>query len=347
MAQPLTGSAYARAGVSIAAGNRTVALMRDAVRGTYGPQVLAGIGSFGGLFDASSLAAMDSPVLVASTDGVGTKVSLAAQAGRYESVGRDLVNHCINDILVQGARPLFFLDYVAAARLEPEKAATLVAGCATACKEAGCALLGGETAEMPGVYAAGEFDLAGTIVGVVERRSILPRKGIQAGDVLVGLASSGPHTNGYSLIRKIFAGVPLDTVFPELGISLADALLTPHRPYLDLLMPLLQTNPSAIKGLVHVTGGGFVENVPRILPDGCGAVIQRGSWPVPPLFDLIQRRGRVGADEMYQVFNMGIGMIAIVDRGDVQTLQTAIGEPTWVVGEVVAGERRVLLACLA
>ncbi|MDP3047360.1 MAG: phosphoribosylformylglycinamidine cyclo-ligase [Chloroflexota bacterium] len=343
MAQPLTGSAYASAGVSIAAGNRAVELMRDAIRSTYGPQVLAGIGSFGGLFDASGLSSMDSPVLVASSDGVGTKVRLAAQAGRYESLGHDLVNHCVNDILVQGARPLFFLDYVAAARLEPEKVAALVAGCATACKQAGCALLGGETAEMPGVYADGEFDLAGTIVGVVERRRILPRKDIQPGDVLVGLASSGPHTNGYSLIRKVFASIRLDTVFPELGTSLADALLAPHRSYLGLLTPLLQKNPSPIKGLIHLTGGGFIENIPRILPTGCGAVIHRDSWPLPPLFDLIQRRGRVDKDEMYQVFNMGIGMIAIVGPGDVRSLQAAIGEVTWVVGEVVPGECKVRL----
>lgn len=343
MAQPLNGSAYASAGVSISAGNRAVDLMRDAVRGTYGPEVLAGIGSFGGLFDASGLSSMDSPVLVASTDGVGTKVSLAAQIGRLESLGHDLVNHCVNDILVQGARPLFFLDYVAAARLEPEKVAALVAGCAAACKLAGCALLGGETAEMPGVYAPGELDLAGTIIGVVERRFILPRKDIRPGDVLVGLASSGPHTNGYSLIRKVFAGVPLDTVFPELGASLADVLLAPHRSYLSLLTPLLRKTPSPVKGLVHLTGGGFIENIPRILPGDCGAVVHRGSWPVPPLFDLIQSRGRIDKDEMYQVFNMGIGMIAIVDPGDVRGLQAAIGEPTWVVGEVVGGECKVRL----
>ena len=233
--------AYALAGVNIDAGNRAVALMKDAVRSTYTPNVLAGIGAFGGLFDASALQSMSGPILVASTDGVGTKVRMAAAAGRYEGIGADIVNHCINDILVQGASPMFFLDYFATARLDPEIAAQVVQGISSACRESGCVLLGGETAEMPGVYAEGEFDLAGTIVGVVEREQVLPCSDLHPGDLLVGLASSGPHTNGFSLIRQVFAEVSLDTVFPELGKPLADMLLVPHRSYLPLLKPVLST----------------------------------------------------------------------------------------------------------
>ena len=271
-------SDYASSGVDIDAGNRAVNLMKDAVKSTYTPSVLAGIGSFGGLFDVSALKEMKSPVLVASTDGVGTKVKLAASAGRYRGIGHDIVNHCIDDILVQGARPLFFMDYFATSKLDPEQTAEVVTGIAEACKEAGMALLGGETAEMPGVYQPNEFDLAGTIVGVLERDDILPRANIKAGDVLIGLKSSGPHTNGYSLIRKIFADTSLESVIPELGCSLADALLAPHRSYYPVLYPLL----SHVKALAHITGGGFIENIPRILPDNLDAKIQIGSWTVPP-----------------------------------------------------------------
>ena len=238
---------YAATGVNIDAGNRAVELMRDSVKSTYGPEVLAGIGAFGGLFNAAALKSMRDPVLVASTDGVGTKVKLAAQAGRYGSIGHDIVNHCINDILVQGAQPLFFLDYIASSKIDPEMIASVVTGISAACREAGCALLGGETAEMPGVYQPHEFDVAGTIVGVVDRSNILPRTDqLRAGDVLIGLRSSGPHTNGYSLIRKIFEDVSLDTIFPDLGMSLADALLAPHRSYLPLIQSALSTQRSAL-----------------------------------------------------------------------------------------------------
>lgn len=340
----MSDSAYTASGVDIASGNRAVELMRDAVRATYGPEVLAGIGAFGGLFDASTLKGMDSPVLVASADGVGTKVKLAAQVGQYASIGHDIVNHCINDILVQGARPLFFLDYIASSKLNPEMVAEVVQGMAAACQAAGCALLGGETAEMPGVYAPGEFDVAGTIVGVVERANILPRPDVQSGDVLIGFRSSGPHTNGYSLIRKIFEGMSLNTVFPELGLSLADALLTPHRSYLPILQSAVSRQPSAIKALAHLTGGGFLENIPRILPEGVGAKIRLGSWPVPPLFQLIQQRGEVDPEEMYRVFNMGIGMVVVVAPENVSTLQAALPEETFVIGELVMGEKKVTLA---
>lgn len=334
---------YANSGVSIDAGNRAVELMREAVRSTYGPEVLSGIGAFGGLYDAAALKDMKSPVLVASTDGVGTKVKLASAAGRYRSIGHDIVNHCIDDILVQGARPLFFLDYFATSRLDPQVVAEVVAGAAEACRAAGMALLGGETAEMPGVYAEGEFDLAGTIVGVVEREAALPRPDVRPGDLLVGLRSSGPHTNGYSLIRRVFADVPLDTVFPELGIPLADALLEPHRSYLNLLWPIVSSPSSPVKALAHLTGGGFLENIPRVLPEGVGAVIRRGSWPVPPLFDLIQSRGGVDTLEMHRVFNMGIGMVAVVAAEAADDFRAALGEPTWIIGELVPGEQKVIL----
>ncbi len=332
-------STYASAGVSIEAGNRAVNLMRAAVKSTYGPEVLAGIGSFGGLFSAVALKGMQEPVLVASTDGVGTKVKLAVQAGRYESIGHDIVNHCINDILVQGARPLFFLDYIASSKLNPEMVASVVGGMAAACCAAGCALLGGETAEMPGVYQPNEFDVAGTIIGVVERANMLPRSEVQAGDVLIGLKSSGPHTNGYSLIRKIFEGVSLETVFDELGAPLADALLAPHRAYLTLL----EADLGCVKALAHLTGGGFIENIPRVLPDSLNASIQLGSWPVPPLFSLIQQRGEVETEEMYRVFNMGIGMVAIVDRAKVAEFQAALTEETFVIGELTPGNKVVVL----
>jgi phosphoribosylformylglycinamidine cyclo-ligase/phosphoribosylamine--glycine ligase/phosphoribosylformylglycinamidine cyclo-ligase len=318
--------------------------MRDAVRSTYGPEVLAGLGAFGGLFDLAGLGQMAAPVLVASTDGVGTKVKLAAQAGRYESIGHDIVNHCLNDILVSGGRPLFFLDYIAAAKLDPQLAARVVSGMAAACRAAGCALLGGETAEMPGVYAPGEFDVAGTMVGVVERDQILPRADLRPGDVLLGLRSSGPHTNGYALIRQVFAGVAPDTVFPELGLPLVDALLAPHRAYGSLLLPVLARGaPGAIKALVHLTGGGWLDNIPRVLPDGLGAVVRHDAWSVPPLFQMIQARGRVPLLEMYRVFNMGIGMLVVARPESVPALQAAIAEETFVVGELVAGARAVRL----
>jgi len=338
-ALPLTPVTYAHAGVDIEAGNRAVDLMRAAVKSTYGAEVLAGIGAFGGLFDAAALKGMTAPVLVASTDGVGTKVKLAAQAGRYASIGHDIVNHCINDILVQGARPLFFLDYFATARLEPEVVAQVVTGIAAACREARCALLGGETAEMPGVYQPNEFDVAGTIIGVLERAEMLPRPSLQAGDVLVGLRSSGPHTNGYSLLRQIFADTPLDTVFPELGVSLAEALLAPHRSYLNVVGPHLRQ----VKALAHLTGGGLLENLPRVLPDGVGARVALAHWPRVPLFQLIQQRGQIATEEMFRVFNMGVGMIAIVAPAEVDAFRAALGEETWVVGELVAGEKKVAL----
>jgi len=311
--------------------------MKDAVNATHGPEVLAGIGSFGGLYSAASIKEMSSPVLVASTDGVGTKVILAAESKRFHGIGQDIVNHCINDILVQGAHPLFFMDYFASSHLNPEQLAEIVRGMASACQDAGCALLGGETAEMPGVYAEGHFDVVGTIVGAVERSATLPKADIKPNDLLLGIASSGPHTNGYSLIRHIFADTPLETVYPELGIPLMDALLAPHRSYLPLFADLLAEVQSPISALIHVTGGGFIENIPRVLPDGLGARLHLNAWPIPPLFEIIQHIGNVEEAEMYHVFNMGLGMIAVVPPDKVTTVQVAIPEKTWIIGEVVNG----------
>ena len=325
-------SAYGSSGVDIDAGNRALELMKDSVRATYTDAVLAGIGSFGGLFDVSSLKQMDHPVLVASTDGVGTKVKLAASYGRFRGIGHDIVNHCINDILVQGAKPLFFLDYFATSQLKPKQTAEVVTGIAEACQEAKMALLGGETAEMPGVYQPNEFDVAGTIVGVLERNEILPRPTIQEGDLLIGLTSSGPHTNGYSLIRKILENTSLDP-------SLVDTLLAPHRSYFNLLYPQL----SNLKALVHITGGGFIENIPRLLPENLNAVIHRNAWQIPSIWNLIQQKGNISTEEMYRVFNMGIGMLAILDKSWADDFQAAISEPTFVIGELVKGEQKVVL----
>jgi phosphoribosylformylglycinamidine cyclo-ligase/phosphoribosylamine--glycine ligase/phosphoribosylformylglycinamidine cyclo-ligase len=344
---PSPSSAYAASGVNIDAANEAVRLMKAAVQATYTPNVLAGIGSFGGLFDASPLKAMRSPVLVASTDGVGTKVKLAAQFGRFEGIGHDIVNHCVNDILVQGATPLFFLDYIASSRLDPRQVASVVGGMAAACRAAGCALLGGETAEMPGVYADGAFDVAGTIIGVVEREAMLPRVDeIKPGDVLIGLASSGPHTNGYSLIRKVFGdqesplpvggkGIGARTL-PAAGhlsqTTVLDALLAPHRSYLSMIQHVRAAAP--VKALAHITGGGFVENIPRVLPDGVRAEIDYNVWPMPPIFELIQELGHIGNDEMHRVFNCGLGMVIVAGPAHAAVIQQAIGEPSWVIGVI-------------
>jgi phosphoribosylamine--glycine ligase/phosphoribosylformylglycinamidine cyclo-ligase len=332
-------SAYTKAGVNIDAGNRAVNLIRQTVKSTFNPDVLTDIGSFSGLFDAKNLVSMKGPVLVASTDGVGTKVKFATALGRYRGVGVDIVHHCINDILVQGARPLFFLDYYASSRLYPEILAEIVEGIAEACRAAGCALLGGETAEMPGVYREGECDIAGTIVGVVERNNILPKKDICAGDRLIGLTSSGAHTNGYSLLRQVFEGEDMYQRIPGSDITIADALLAPHRSYLDLLVPLIESPDSLIKGLAHITGGGFIENIPRILPKHLGAVVQTGAWEIPALFRWVQECGQIDKMEMWRVFNMGIGMLVVVAEKDVAALQAAVAEPTFVVGEIVADDQ--------
>ena len=338
------GSAYAAAGVDIDAGNKAVELMRDAVRSTYGPEVLLGIGAFGGLFEASRIKEMAQPVLVGSTDGVGTKTVVASALGSYETLGQDIVNHCINDILVQGAEPLFFFDYVAIPELEPEMIARIVGGVAMACREAGCAILGGETAEMPGVYAPGQLDLVGTIVGLVDRAEIIDGSTIVPGDVLVGLPSAGLHTNGFSLVRSVFTRADYEQHTQILGRPLGEALVEPHLSYLPHVRALRQV--VTIKGLVHITGGGFVDNIPRILPRGTRVTVDRAAWQVPPLFQLIERVGAVDHDEMYRVFNMGIGMIAIVSADEVGAVVDAMGGQASPIGEVashVTGEIVTLL----
>jgi phosphoribosylaminoimidazole synthetase/phosphoribosylamine--glycine ligase len=344
----VTLRSYAAAGVDIAEGTRAVERMRTDVERTLTPAVLRGVGSFGGVIDLSAAAGMTEPVLVASTDGVGTKVELAARLGRVRSVGMDIVNHCIDDVLVQSARPLFFLDYIAASVLDADVVADVVSGMAEACSAAGCALLGGETAEMPGVYAPGAFDVAGTLVGIAERARLLPRDDIAAGHVLIGLASSGPHTNGYSFLRRLFEWFPMDATPAGLDRPLGEALLEPHRSYLDVLGPLLDSPAgTAVAALAHITGGGLPENLPRVLPDGVDARIHLGSWPTPPLFALV-RDLAVGVDteELHTILNMGIGMVIVCPPDRAREVRDAIAEETWIIGELVPGTpggRRVIL----
>ena len=336
-------NAYAAAGVDIDAKSKAFALMTEAVRSTYGPEVLLGIGAFGGLYDAERLKKMRAPVLVASTDGVGTKTMIAKALGSYATLGWDIVNHCVNDILVQGAEPLFFMDYIAVPALEAEVIAAIVGGVAAACREAGCALLGGETAEMPGVYAPGQMDLVGTIIGLVEREEMITGSTIVPGDILIGLPSSGLHTNGYSLVRRIFGPESFTAHADLLGRSLGEALVEPHRSYLPHFRAIRQV--ARIKGMAHLTGGGFVDNIPRILPANTAVVVERGAWEVPQLFQLIERVGRVDHQEMYRVFNMGIGMVLIVAPGEVQAVIGAVKGEVWVIGQVVPleGAERVVL----
>jgi phosphoribosylformylglycinamidine cyclo-ligase len=321
---------YKQSGVDIDAGNEVVRRIRSLAKATFTPGVLSDIGSFGGLFSLSSTGLQD-PVLVSSADGVGTKLRVAFMTGVHGTIGRDLVNHCVNDILVQGAVPLFFFDYLATGRLDPDVAVQIVEGLAGACRENGCALLGGETAEMPGFYADGEYDVAGFIVGAVERAKLIDGRTIQSGDVLIGLPSSGLHTNGYSLARRIafdVAGLGVHDVVPELATTIGEALLRPHRSYLPVIRPLLGTG--IIKGMAHITGGGLTDNLPRILPDGHGAHIDRRKWRVPVLFEWLQRTGGVPVEDMLRTFNMGIGLIVVCGPGDAATVIERLagaGEP--------------------
>jgi phosphoribosylformylglycinamidine cyclo-ligase len=336
---------YRQSGVDIDAGNETVRRIKTLARSTFTPAVLSEIGSFGGLF-ALDPARYREPVLVSSADGVGTKLKVAFMLDRHDTIGEDLVNHCVNDILVQGATPLFFLDYLATGRLSPVVAEQVVNGVARGCRDNGCALIGGETAEMPGFYVDGEYDIAGFIVGVVERQSIVDGRQIAPGDVLIGLPSSGLHTNGYSLARRVLFDVAkLDPIahLSALGQSVGDALLATHRSYGRAVRPLLEA--ALIKGMAHITGGGITENLPRILPEGCGAVVSHAAWTVPPLFELIQQLGSVATPEMFRAFNMGIGLILVCaasQRARVQELLVLAGESGAVLlGEVEAGHRAV------
>jgi phosphoribosylformylglycinamidine cyclo-ligase len=336
---------YRASGVDIDAGNETVRRIKALAKSTFTPGVLSDIGSFGGLF-ALDRSRYQEPVLVASTDGVGTKLKVAFMTGRHDTVGADLVNHCVNDILVQGAEPLFFLDYLATGRLSPDVAEQVVAGVARGCRENGCALLGGETAEMPGFYADGEYDIAGTIVGVVEKSKVIDGRTIVAGDAVIGLPSAGLHTNGYSLARRVLfdvCGFAPDQVVAELGATAGAALLAPHRSYLSVVRPLISSN--LVKGMAHITGGGITENLPRILPDGTAAALTRDAWTVPPIFRLLQDRGGIAEDEMFRAFNMGIGLVIVcagAHAGRVVDALASAGEHPVRLGAIVAGSPSVL-----
>jgi len=332
------GYSYRDAGVDIQAGNEVVERIKPAVARTLRPEVLGGLGGFGGLFKLD-LEKYPDPVLVSGTDGVGTKLRLAFQMNKHDSIGQDAVAMCVNDILVQGAEPLFFLDYLAVGKVEPKRVAEVVGGVAKGCEMAGCALIGGETAEMPGFYAEDEYDIAGFSVGVVNRNQLIDGSKIQVGDVLIGLASTGLHSNGYSLARKIFETYPLNKVFPELGEALGEALLRPTRIYVKSILPLLPGGE--ILGMAHITGGGLTDNIPRVLPPGLGVRIDTSTWGHPPIFTLLQRLGDVAWPEMYRTFNMGVGFVIIVhpeDEGKVCQKLAKLGEKCFVMGSVVPGE---------
>ena len=345
---PPRGLTYKDAGVDIDAKMRAIQRIRLIARGTFKKGVLTEIGSFGGLYDLTAAGPFRRPVLVSSTDGVGTKLKVAIQTRNHKTVGMDLVNHCVNDILVQGAVPLFFLDYIAMGKVEGEVMLEVISGLARACRDAGCALIGGETAEMPDFYKPGEYDLAGFIVGVVEREHVIDGSRIASGDVLIGLPSSGLHTNGYSLARKVFferRSLKPDSPVTELGRTVAEELLQIHRTYLPALRGLIASG--VLYGMAHITGGGFTDNIPRILPRGLSARVDVGTWPVLPVFRYLQREGRIGDEEMYRTFNMGIGMVLVVPlhrEEEVTAHLDKMGEKHYRIGEIVRGNRRVIYA---
>jgi len=326
--------AYAAAGVSFDAGDRAIEQIAEAVKDTHTDAVVAGVGSFGGVFDLAGLG-MDQPLLVSSTDTCGTKTVLAAELGMWDGIGADIVNHGVNDVLVQGARPLFMLDTISAGRLDPDIVGTIVRSMAAACKINGCVLLGGETAEVPGLITPDGVDVAGTMVGAVDRHDLLPSPGVGAGDVLIGLASSGLHTNGYSLARKLGAAFGYDRPVPGSEVPLGEALLAPHRSYLAPLADALEAG--VVKALAHLTGGGFQDNIPRCLPVGLGARVDTSSWTTPPLFEWLQEAAGISSEEAHRIWNMGIGMVAIVSPDDVDTFCSAVPEATFVIGSVTDG----------
>jgi phosphoribosylformylglycinamidine cyclo-ligase len=335
---------YSDAGVDIDAATRATDKIKELARRTFNQRTLSEIGSFGGMFDGA-FPSLNHPVLVASADGVGTKLKIAFITGVHHTVGRDLVNHCVNDILVQGARPLFFLDYIATGKLQPEVVASVVEGVANGCRENGCVLLGGETAEMPDFYSAGEYDIAGFIVGVADREKIIDGRGIVPGDVLLALPSVGLHTNGYSLARKLFfevAGHDAGTRLDELGTTIGEALLREHVSYLKPLDGLLDSG--MIKGLAHITGGGLTDNIPRILPEGSAVEIEKGSWPVLPIFEVMQAVGNVSEAEMYRTFNMGAGMVIVAAAADREAVKSHLQKQdaaVYQIGRVIKGNREV------
>ena len=337
---------YADAGVDIAAGDEAVELMKDGVRATYRPEVIGDLGGFGGLF-ALDTKKYKEPVLVSGTDGVGTKLKLAFMANKHDTIGQDAVAMCVNDVLVQGAEPLFFLDYIAVDKVDSHKVANIVNGVARACKESGCALIGGETAEMAGFYAKNEYDIAGFCVGVVDKSKMITGDKVKMGDVLLGLPSSGVHSNGFSLVRKLcfdIKGFTMDTQIPEFGCTLGEKLLTPTRLYPKSCLPLIQKFD--LHGLVHITGSGFYGNVPRVLPKDCDALIDAGSWPMPIVFKKLQEWGNIDWKEMYTTFNIGIGMIMVVDPSEVEAVKAdlqARGEKYYEIGKIVPGHQNAVL----
>lgn len=341
MTKPIT---YSDAGVDIDAATRATDKIKELARQTFNQRTLSEIGSFGGMFDGA-FPNLKQPVLVASADGVGTKLKIAFLTCVHNTIGRDLVNHCVNDILVQGARPLFFLDYIATGKLLPDVVASIVEGIANGCRENGCVLLGGETAEMPDFYSAGEYDVAGFIVGIVDREKTIDGKQIVPGDVLLGLPSVGLHTNGYSLARKLFfevAGYQVNTRLDEMGMTIGEALLQPHLSYLKPLEGILDTG--MIKGLAHITGGGLTDNIPRILPSGASVEIDKGSWPILPVFTVMQQIGNVSEAEMYRTFNMGVGMVIVTSAAEAEKIKSHLeqrGDSVEEIGRVTEGNREV------
>ena len=337
--KPLT---YADAGVSFEAEAEAINRLKSLVQTTYRPEVLSDVGSFGGLF---ALKTYDEPVLVSSTDSVGTKLKIAFKTSRHNTVGFDIVAHCGNDIVVQGAEPLFFLDYIGINKVVPAVIEQVIEGLASGCREIGCALIGGEIAELPDFYAVGEYDLVGTIVGVVEREDVITGERIAPGDMLIGLASAGLHTNGFSLVRRILferCNYRVDTYLPELSETVGDALLASHKSYVQSVLTLREICDS--KGLAHITGGGLPANVLRILPEGCVAHIRKGTWDIPSIFPFLQANGDVEDEEMYKVFNMGVGMVVVLSPNDMDAALSSLsasGESTYFIGEVVAGEKGV------
>lgn len=332
------GITYKDAGVDIQAGNEAVEKIKPAVAATWRPGVLGGLGGFGGLFSLD-LQKYSDPVLVSGTDGVGTKLRLAFQLDKHDTIGQDAVAMCVNDVLVQGAEPLFFLDYLAVGKLVPERIASIVGGVAEGCRLAGCALIGGETAEMPGFYAEEEYDIAGFAVGAVNRDKLIDGSDIREGDILLGLKSSGLHSNGFSLVRKIFAEYPLEKVFPELGRPLGEVLITPTRIYVKSVLALL--DKMTVPGMVHITGGGLTENIPRVLPSGLGTEIVTSAWQVPPVFELMQKLGNVEDEEMLRTFNMGIGFVLIIhpeDEKQAMDILAGNGEEPIRIGSVISGQ---------
>ncbi|MCI8521884.1 MAG: phosphoribosylformylglycinamidine cyclo-ligase [Lachnospiraceae bacterium] len=338
---------YKTAGVDIEAGYRSVELMKEYVKGTMRPEVLGGLGGFSGAFSLEKIKGMEKPVLLSGTDGVGTKIQLAFLMDRHDTVGIDCVAMCVNDVVCAGAEPLFFLDYIACGKNYPEKIATIVKGVAEGCKQSGAALIGGETAEHPGLMPEEEYDLAGFAVGVADEKDLITGEHIKAGDILIGIASSGVHSNGFSLVRKVFAVTKesLGVYYDELGTTLGDALLTPTRIYVKALRAVRDAGVT-IKGCSHITGGGFYENIPRMLPEGVSARVQKESYPIPPIFGLLQKTGNLEEKMMYNTYNMGLGMVLAVDKADadrtVEALKAA-GEQAYIVGDVAAGNREVIL----